>query len=174
MEECSLDPWTYRQIVDSRVVKIEDNDQKDIDKVKNEENAEQDPGRRAGEEQGIASSRVIEKKLQRLSECRVLANDLKHGPDDKTQKDWVKCVAGKCQKRHDKHREGCVLECDPKKSLVRKLVSGYMGICGFALATPASFFHGDIHGVWRESEAEIVDHCLCRVECPMNVVKEDD
>jgi len=34
----------------------------------NEENAEQDPGRCAREEQGIAASRVIEKKLQRLSE----------------------------------------------------------------------------------------------------------
>lgn len=98
MEECSLDPWTDRQIVDSRVVKIEDNDQKDIDKVKNEENAEQDPGRRAGEEQGIGSSRVMKKKLQWLSECRVPANDLKHGPDDKTQKDWVTGIAGKCQK----------------------------------------------------------------------------
>ena len=57
MEECSEDPWTDRQIVDSWVVKIENNDQKNIDKVKNEENAEQDQGRRATEEQGIAASR---------------------------------------------------------------------------------------------------------------------
>lgn len=57
------------------------------------------------------------------------------------------------------------------ESLYQDISYGYLRICSY---NTGIFFHGDIHGVWRKSEAEIVDHCLCRVECPMNVVKEDE
>ena len=72
---------------------------------------------------------------------------LRHGSDDKTQKDWVTGIAGKCQKGHDKHREGCVLECDPKKSLVSKACIRIYGCLRICSCNTGIFFHGDLHGV---------------------------
>jgi hypothetical protein len=64
-------------------------DDQDVDKVEGIDDGEEDPGWLTREEQGIASTRVVEQKRKGLLGRRMLGDELGHGPNDQAEEDWV-------------------------------------------------------------------------------------
>ena len=57
----------------------------------------------AGEEQGVASARMVEQERKRLMGRRMLGRDLGHDPNDQAEEDWVKRIASKSEEAHQDH-----------------------------------------------------------------------
>lgn len=91
-----------------RIIKHDDED--NVYKVHGEENAKQDPGGLAGEEERVAAAGMLEEEAEGFFHRRAFRAELEDGPDDEPQETWVEGVAGVGEEAHDDQWERCVLE----------------------------------------------------------------
>lgn len=110
LEQGGQDAGPHRQVVDGGVFQVQDDDQQHVDEVQHEDDAEEDPGRPAREEQGVAPARVVEEELEVLPRGRVPVDGFRHDPDDEPQEHRVDGVPCEGEKGHDEHRPGGILE----------------------------------------------------------------
>ena len=112
LERRCQDPGSHWEGIHFWVVQVEDDDQKCVDEIHDEQDAKQDPCYISREEQGVASSRMVEQKLQRLAQRAPAWHQFLHHPQNKPENDRVARIAGEREKRKQHHRPGCVSEAD--------------------------------------------------------------